>query len=115
MRTAPGSLRPAGSDLLAGAPEATEHCRALAPLAFPDGLPTRAQAARVADAIWRHLREHPAEEPVAWDPADAAAQRISSAFQRGGLASAFAEAVRGGSPPAPGRPRVTSYREETTG
>jgi hypothetical protein len=112
MTTTPRPRGPSGADLLAGTPEAVDYCRALAPAAFPDGVPSAELAARVCDAIWRHLRDHPDPEPVAWDPDDAAAQRISTAFQRDGLAAAFAEAARGHPAAAPPRLRVTAYREE---
>lgn len=102
---------PPGADLLAGTAEALEYCHAMAPLAFPGGAPSAALAATVAGSIWRHLHDHPGLEPVAWDPDDATSQRISAAFQRGGLAEAFAEASRNAGPPPP-RLRVTSYREE---
>ncbi|MGA8016574.1 MAG: hypothetical protein WCB85_11725 [Candidatus Dormiibacterota bacterium] len=102
---------PTGAELLAGIPEALEYCHAMAPLAFPEGAPSAALAATVAGSIWRHLHDHPGPEPVAWDPEDATAQRISAAFQRGGLAAAFAEASRNAGAPPP-RLRVTSYREE---
>jgi hypothetical protein len=104
--------RPSGRDLVAGTPEAVAYCRALAPLAFPDGVPTAELAARVADAIWRHLRDHPGPEPVVWDPEDAGAQRISAAFQREGLAAAFAEAAAVHPPGERARLRVSSFREQ---
>jgi hypothetical protein len=112
MDATPRPRGPSGSDLLSGTPEAEAYCRTLAPAVFPDGVPSPELAARVADAIWRHLRDHPGPEPVVWDPADAAAQRISAAFQRDGLAAAFAEAARGERATAPPRLRVTAYREE---
>jgi hypothetical protein len=103
--------RPSGADLLAGTPEAIEYLRAMAPSAFPEGPPTPVEAAVVADAVWRHLRDHPEGVPVAWDPDDATAMRISSAYDRSGLAAAFAEARRCIDPAAP-HLRVTSYHEE---
>jgi hypothetical protein len=112
MIATPGPRGPTGADLLSGTPEAIEHCRTMARVAFPDGIPSMREAAVVADAIWRHLREHPEGAVVAWDPQDAAAQLISAAFQRGGLAAAFAQARRGAAPAAPARLRVTAYREE---
>jgi hypothetical protein len=112
MDTTPPPRGPSGSDLLAGTPEAVEYCRVMAPVAFPDGVPSPELAARVADAIWRHLRDHPASEPVAWDPDDDAAQRISAAFQREGLAAAFTEAARGRPPASSPRLRVTAYQEQ---
>ncbi|MGD0449230.1 MAG: hypothetical protein ABSB36_11615 [Candidatus Dormibacteria bacterium] len=75
-------------------------------------MPSPELAARVADAIWRHLRDHPGPEAVVWDPDDASAQRISAAFQRDGLAAAFAEAAQGERAAAPPRLQVTAYREE---
>jgi hypothetical protein len=112
MDPPPLPRRPSGRDLLAGTPEALEYCRALAPAAFPDGVPTPELAARVADAIWRHLRAHAGDEPVAWDPEDADAQRISAAFQREGLAAAFAEAAGSNPAAAPARLRVSAYHEQ---
>jgi hypothetical protein len=112
MDSIPRPRGPSGSDLLAGTPEAVEHCRRLIPAAFPDGLPSPELAARAAGAIWRHLREHPDTEPVAWDPEDADAQRISAAFQRDGLAAALAEAAGGHHAAGPTRIRVTAYSEE---
>lgn len=109
--TDPGPAAPSGAELLAGSPEAIEYYHAMAPLAFPEGAPSAALAAMVADSVWRHLHDHPGPEPVAWDPDDATSQRISAAFQRGRLGAAFAEASRSGPPGAP-RLRVTSYREE---
>jgi hypothetical protein len=75
-------------------------------------VPSPELAACVAGAIWRHLRDHPGAEPVVWDPDNASAQRISAAFQRDGLAAAFAEAARGARATATPRLRVTAYREE---
>jgi len=112
MNAPPSPRGPSGADLLAGTPEAVEYCRAMAPAVFPDGVPSPELAARVAGAIWRHLRDHPGPEPVAWDPDDAAAQRISAAFQRDGLAAALAEGARGLQPAASPRLRVTAYREQ---
>jgi hypothetical protein len=112
MDTTPRPRGPSGSALLAGTPEAEAYCRSLAPAVFPDGVPSPELAARVADAIWRHLRDHPGLEPVVWDPDDASAQRISAAFQRDGLAAAFNEAATGERAVAEPRLRVTSYREE---
>ncbi len=112
MDATPPLRGPSGSDLLSGTPEAAAYCRAVAPAVFPDGVPSPELAARVADAIWRHLRDHPGPEPVVWDPADADAQRISAAFQRDGLAAAFAEAARGERATTPPRLRITAYREE---
>jgi hypothetical protein len=109
--SAPAPRRPSGAELLAGTPEARDHLRAIAEAAFPEGPPTAAEAALVADAVWRHLRDHPAGAPVLWDPGDGPALLVSSAYQRGGLAAAFAVA-RHLARPAPGRLRVTSYREE---
>jgi len=103
---------PTGADLLAATPEAVEYCRSLIPAAFPDGVPAPEVLARAADAIWRHLREHPDAEPVAWDPDDAAAQRISAAFQRDGLAAALAEAAGGHQGSRPAGVRITAYSEE---
>jgi hypothetical protein len=111
MSLLPPVAAPSGADLLAGTPEAIEYCRVMAPLAFPDGAPGPALAALVAESVWRHLREHPGPEPVAWDPADATSQRISAAFQRGGLAAAFAQARRTAPAGSP-RLRVSSYHEE---
>jgi hypothetical protein len=112
MDSMPLSRGPSGADLLAGTPEAVEYCRSLIPAAFPDGLPSPELAARAAGAIWRHLREHPETEPVAWDPDDADAQRISAAFQRDGLAAALAAAAGGRDGAAPPQVRVTAYSEE---
>ncbi len=112
MTATPGPRVPTGAELLSGTPEAIEYCRAMARVAFPGGIPSMREAAVVADAIWRHLREHPEEEVVAWDPQDGAAQLISAAFQRGGLAAAFAQARHRAAPTAPPRLRVTAYREE---
>jgi hypothetical protein len=112
MDTTPRPRGPSGSDLLAGTPEAEAYCRNLAPAVFPDGVPSPELASRVAGAIWRHLRDHPGPEPVAWDPDDATAQRISAAFQRDGLAAAFAEAAREERAVAPPRLHVTAYREQ---
>ena len=112
MDATPRPRGPSGSDLLAGTLEAIEYCRSLAPAAFPDGVPSPQLAARVADAIWRHLLDHPGPEPVVWDPDHASAQRISAAFQRDGLAAAFIEASTGERAVAEPRLRVTSYREE---
>ena len=112
MDAPPRPRGPSGPDLLAGTPEAEAYCRSLAPAVFPDGVPAPELAARVADAIWRHLRDHPGPEPVVWDRDDATAQRISAAFQRDGLAAAFAEAARGARATATPRLRVTAYREE---
>jgi hypothetical protein len=112
MDATPRPRGPSGVELLAGTPEAFEYCRALAPAVFPDGVPTPELAARVADAIWRHLREHPGTEPVVWDPEDADAQRISAAFQRDGLAAAFTEAAAGHRSAAPPALRVSAYREQ---
>jgi hypothetical protein len=112
MDATPRPRGPSGSDLLAGTLEAIEYCRSLAPAAFPDGVPSPQLAARVADAIWRHLRDHPGPDPVVWDPDDATAQRISAAFQRDGLAAAFAEAASWEATLAEPRLRVTAYREQ---
>jgi hypothetical protein len=112
MDTTPRPRGPSGSDLLAGTPEAEAYCRSLAPAVFPDGVPSPELAARVADAIWRHLRDHPGPEPVVWDPDEATAQRISAVFQRDGLAAAFAAAARGERAVAPPRLHVTAYREQ---
>lgn len=98
MATEPPRRAPSGADLLRGTPEAVAYIRELAGAAFPAGPPTEEEAAAVADAIWRGLRDHPPGEPVAWDPADARAQRISAAFDRGGLLAALAEARRGSGP-----------------
>jgi hypothetical protein len=78
MDTTPRPRGPSGSDLLAGTPEAEAYCRSLAPAVFPDGVPSPELAARVADAIWCHLREHPGTGPVIWNPQVASAQRISA-------------------------------------
>ncbi len=99
-----------GTDLLRGTPESLAYIRELAPAAFPEGVPTLDEAAAVADAIWRRLRDHPEGEPVAWDPEDARALRISAAFDRGGLLAAFTEARHAMAPTS--GPRVTSYHEE---
>jgi hypothetical protein len=115
MDATPRPRGPSGADLLAGTPEAQDYCRAMAPAVFPDGVPTPELAARVAGAIWRHLRAHPGPEPVAWDPDDADAQRISAAFQREGLAAALAEAARGQRPEPSARLRVTAYSERFLG
>ena len=112
MDSTPRPRGPSGADLLAGTPDAVEYCRSLVPAAFPDGVPSPELAARAAGAIWRHLREHPGTEPVAWDPNDADAQRISAAFQRDGLAAALAEAARGHSTATAERLRVMAYSEE---
>jgi hypothetical protein len=112
MDASPPPRRPLGADLLAGTPEAVEYCRALAPEVFPDGIPAPELAARVAGAIWSHLRDHPDDQPVVWDPEDADAQRISAAFQREGLAAAFAEVAGGRRRATPPVLRVSSYREQ---
>jgi hypothetical protein len=112
MDTTPRPRGPSGSDLLAGTPEAEAYCRSLAPAVFPDGVPSPELAARVADAIWRHLRDHPGPEPVVWDPDEATAQRISAAFQRDGRPAACAAAARGERAVAPPRLHVTAYREQ---
>jgi len=103
---------PSGRDLLAGTPEAVEYLLTLASAVFPDGLPSPELACKVAGAIWRHLHDHRGSDPVAWDPSDATGQRISAAFQRDGLAAAFAVAAATLRPPAPARLRVSVYREE---
>ncbi len=112
MDSIPTPREPSGADLLAGTSEAAEYCRRLIPAAFPDGLPSPELAARAAGAIWRHLREHPGAEPVAWDPEHGADQRISAAFQRDGLVAALAEAAGDRDGPGPTRVRVTTYSEE---
>jgi len=101
MDATPLPRGPSGADLLAGTSEAEAYCRSLVPVVFTDGVPSAELAARVAGAIWSHLRDHPGPEPVVWDPDDAPAQRISAAFQRDGLAAAFAEAARGECAAAP--------------
>ncbi|MGO8687299.1 MAG: hypothetical protein ACLQT7_09010 [Candidatus Dormibacteria bacterium] len=111
MDATPPPRRPSGRDLLAGTPEALEHWRALAPTAFPDGIPTAELTARVAAAIWHHLRTHPGSEPVVGDPEDADA-RISAAFQREGLAAAFAEAASVHPAGASARLRVAPLRRQ---
>jgi tRNA U34 5-methylaminomethyl-2-thiouridine-forming methyltransferase MnmC len=111
MDSTPRPRGPTGADLLAGTPEAVGYCRSLIPAAFPDGVPSPEVAARAAGAIWRHLREHPDAVPVAWDPDDADAQRISAAFQRDGLAAAFAQAAGGRRGARPAGVRVTAYSE----
>jgi len=112
MASTVGARGPTGPELLAGTPQAVEYCQALAPAAFPEGLPSIDLSALVAGSIWRHFRDHPGPDPVAWDPDDALGQRVSAAFQRGGLSAAFAEARRGTGTASPTRLRVTSYREE---
>jgi hypothetical protein len=108
MSAGPPSDGLSGTELLLGTPEAIAYIRRLAPLAFPSGPPTVEEAAAVADAIWRRLRDDPVPEPRARDPEGARALRISAAFERGGLLEAFAEARRGrarGSRPAMGAGR----------
>jgi hypothetical protein len=112
MDTTPRPRGPSGSDLLAGTPEAEAYCRSLAPAVFPDGVPSPELAARVADAIWRHLRDHPGPEPVVWDPDEATAQRIGAGAPRAGPAAASAAAARGERAVAPPRLHVTAYREQ---
>ena len=111
MNSIPRPREPSGADLLAGTPEAVEHCRRLIPAAFPDGLPSPELAARAAGAIWRHLREHPDTEPVAWDP--------STATTSGSAPPSSATGWWPPSPrrratpwPGPSRIRVTAYSEE---
>ncbi|HYA01213.1 MAG TPA: hypothetical protein VEK76_12835 [Candidatus Binatia bacterium] len=50
MSAPPGPRGPTGAQLLAGTAEAPEYCRAWAPLAFPDGLPSAELAAALAVA-----------------------------------------------------------------
>ena len=108
---------PRGRELLAASPAAMTYFSALAPIVFPDGLPSPAAIDLARRGVWAEVLRRDEQHPAgvaAWDPATEAELQVGDAFRRGGLAAAIAVAIaHEGVRPGTGlrRPRVSTIRE----